>query len=86
MINQKQFAKSALASEKEVFVVHITYLKSKMLIYLACKAQITLLLAKKVSVFKEYADFLDIFSKKSIIMLSDYFNINKHTIDLKTGK
>lgn len=57
-----------------------------MLIYLACEAQIGLLLAKNVSVFKEYSDFIDIFSKKSVAVLLNYLDINNHAIKLEPGK
>lgn len=45
-----------------------------------------MLLAKAVNVFKEYANFLDVFSKKSTVLLSDCLNINKPKIDLKASK
>lgn len=38
MINQKKFEITALALEKEIFVIHIIYLKSKISIYPAQKA------------------------------------------------
>ena len=75
-----------LVLDKEAFVVHMAYLGSKMSIHPACEAQIALLLAKKVSVPKEYADFLDVFSKKSMAVLLNCLYINKHTINLKLGK
>lgn len=63
MIDWKKFAVVALAPEKEAFIVHMAYLGSKMLIYLAQKPQIALLLGKKIFVFEKYADFSNIFSK-----------------------
>lgn len=48
--------------------MHIAYLESKISVYLAYKAQITLLLTKEISILKKYTDFLDIFSKKSAAM------------------
>lgn len=44
------------------------------------------MLAKEVIVFIEYADFLDIFSKKSVAVLFKCLDINKHKIDLQLGK
>lgn len=44
-INQKKFVVAALATDKEAFVMHITYLRVKILIHLAQKAQMALLLA-----------------------------------------
>lgn len=49
---------------KEVFVMHMVYLETKKSIYLARKAQITLLLVKKVIILKKYLDFADIFLRK----------------------
>ena len=57
-----------------------------MTIYLVCKAQIMLLLAKKVTVPAEYNDFADVFSKKSAEVLSMRTSINKYTIKLINGK
>ena len=45
-----------------------------------------LLLAKEASISKEYADFLDTFSKESITMLSKYLDIDKHAIDQEPYK
>lgn len=69
MIDLKEFATASLALNKKAFVVHVAYLGSKMSVYSACKAQIALLLAKNVSVLKEYIDFSNIFSKKSVAVL-----------------
>lgn len=57
-----------------------------MLIDLAQKAQMSLLLANKVNISKEYTNFSDIFSKKSATVLPNFLNINKHTINLKSDK
>lgn len=64
----------------------MAYLGPKTLIYLVCKAQITLVLAKKINIFKKYTNFENIFFKKSVIVLLNHLNINKHIIDLKPGK
>ena len=45
-----------------------------------------LLLAKKVSVPKDYADFSDVFSKESASVLPNCLNINQHAIDLEPSK
>lgn len=86
MIGQKQFAVAALDLDKGVFVIYIAYLGAKMLIYLAQKAQMFWLLAKKVIIILEYTDFLAVFFKKSIAVLLKYSNINKYAIDLKLNK
>lgn len=57
-----------------------------MLIYLARKAQVALLLAKKVSVFTKYADFLNVVFKKSTAVFSNCLNINKYVINLEPNK
>lgn len=46
----------------------------------------TLLLAEKITISKEYSDVLDIFSQKRIAILPDYLNINKYLINLQPGK
>lgn len=43
-------------------------------------------LAKKVSILKEFINFLDIFFKESIAVLFDCSNINKYAINLEPGK
>lgn len=45
-----------------------------------------LLLVKKISVFKKYANFFDIFSKKFMAIFPDHLDINKHIIDLEPSK
>lgn len=66
--------------------MYVAYLKAKILLHLAEKAQITLLLAKKVIVPEKYLDFLNVFSKKLIVELFEYFNINKYAINLESYK
>lgn len=86
IINWKKFAAVALALNKEAFIIYVTYLEAKILIHTAPKAQIAWLLAKKINIPKEYTDFSDVFSKKSIIILLNCSNINKHIINLKPSK
>lgn len=38
MIKKKNFVAITLASDKEIFVMHVAYLRAKMLIHLAQKA------------------------------------------------
>ena len=64
MIYRKKFAAVALALNKEVFMMHVAYLGAETSIHPAWKAQMALLLAKKVSVPKEYTDFSNVFYKK----------------------
>ena len=86
IIDCREFAAIALAVDKKVFVVYVAYLGVKMLIYPAWKAQMALLLAKKVSVPKEYTDFSDVFSKELGVVLPERSDINEHTIDLEPDK
>lgn len=83
MINRKQFAAAILALNNKAFMIYITYLESKMSIYLAWNAKMALLLAEKVSIPKKYTNFLDIFFKKSAAKLSNRSDISKHTINLE---
>lgn len=48
----------AFYQTKEVFIVYMAYLNSKILICLAYKAQIILLIAKKNIFLAEYLDFV----------------------------
>ena len=86
MIDYRKFAAAALNSNKDVFIVHVAYLGAKMSIHPARKAQIALLLAKKVSVPEKYADFSDVVFKESAAVLPKCSDMNKHVIDLEPGK
>lgn len=76
----------ALDKKAEIFIVYITCLTSKILIYLTQKAQIAWLIAKDVIVLTEYLDFLDIFLEKLVVELSKRSDINEYTINLKLDK
>ena len=69
LINQNTFARAVLDENIEAFVIYVSSLGSKITIHLAKKAQITLLLAKKVTVLAKYSDFADIFLEKSANIL-----------------
>ena len=86
MIDSKKFTAIALTLGKEAFVIYIAYLRVKISIYLVQKAQMALFLAEKDSVSKKYADFSDVFFKKSVAVLSNRSNINKQTIDPESDK
>lgn len=87
-INKKKFAKMALDENIKTFVIHISSLdlRLKITIHLAKNAQITLLLAKKVTVLAKYLNFADVFLKKSIEILSKFTKANKHAIELEKSK
>ena len=55
----------------------------EMTIYLAQKAQIALLLIKKITVLANYANFTKVFLKKLAKILLEQTNINEHAIKLK---
>ena len=57
-----------------------------MIKYLARETQIALLLIKEITVPAAYADFIDVFSKKSPKVLSKYIGINEHAIKLEEDK
>ena len=57
-----------------------------MTIHPACKAQIALFIAKKVTVFIKYSDFANIFSKELAKVLPKHTRINKHAFELEEDK
>lgn len=71
---------------KKVFVMYMAYLSLKMTIHLAWKAQITLLIIKKVLILAKHFDYAKVFLKKFVAELLKYFNINKHFINLIPDK
>ena len=88
IINRKKVVKVALDPNKEVFVVHVATITSKMAIYLARQAQIASLKAEEafVTVPKEYSDYTNIFSEKLAAVLPEHTEINTNAIDLEKGK
>lgn len=64
LINGKNFVKIALNKNIKIFVIYIlSFGLSLILIYLAKKAQIVLLLTKKIIILNIYFDFINIFLK-----------------------
>lgn len=63
IFDQTKFVAVALILDKKAFILNIIYLGAKILIYPAREAQMTLLLAKKISISKKYTDFSDVFIK-----------------------
>ena len=70
----------------KALLVYMVSLISKMTIYLAQKAQIILFIAKKVTILTKYAEFINIFSKKSTKVLLKQTSIHGHTIKLVDNK
>ena len=86
LIGKKKFAKTALDENVEAFIVYMAFFTLKILIYPAQKAQITLLIAKKVTVPAKYINFANIFSKKLAKILLERTGINEHAIELVDNK
>ena len=57
-----------------------------MTIHPARKAQLALLLAKKITVLAEYSDFANVFLKKLANIFLEQTGINEHIIKLEEGK
>ena len=85
-MNKKEFAKAVLNENIQVFIVHVALFTSKIIIYAAWEAQISLLLAEKVNISAKYADFVNGFLKESVKVLPERTGINEHTIELEKGK
>ena len=90
IIDKKIFTTVMLNKNVKTFVIHIVYLnfKIKIIIYLAQKAQITLLSIKEISkiILAKYLDFANIISKELDVELFERFSIFKHTINLGKDK
>lgn len=73
---------------KQVFVVHITTITSKIAIYLAWQAQIALSKVKKALIIvpKKYLDYTNIFPEKLNAMLLEQIKIKIHAINPKKHK
>lgn len=74
--------------EQKVVIAHIASLdpKSKTWFYTALKAQIALMIAKKVTVPTKYLNYVDVFLKKFTTKLPKRSNINQQIINLKHDK
>ena len=82
IIDKKEFAKAELDKHVEIFVMHVIFLLT-MAIYLARKAQIALLIAKKGKIATKYSDFSDIFLEKKALILPEATKLNQHAIKLQ---
>lgn len=85
-MSKKKSIKIALDENIDVFIVHLAYLNTEIFLDLTQKAQIALLIAKKVFILVKYLDFRDIFPKKLAAKLFECFDINKYLINLELGK
>ena len=86
LIDRKEFVTTVLDENIKAFVVYVSSLESRMTIHLARKAQLALLLVKKVTVLAEYSNFADMFSEQSANVLPERIGVNEHAIKLEEGK
>ena len=66
--------------------MYISFLELKITIYLARKAQIALLLAKKVTIYAKYSDSADVFLEELANILPEQTKVNEHAVKLEEGK
>lgn len=84
LINKNESAKKVLNKNVKAFIVQISSLAITIINSTTRKAQIFLILDKKVTIFAKYLDFVDVFSKKFLDLLLKYIEANKYMI--KFGK
>ena len=82
IIDQKKFAKAALDENVRAFAVYVSSLGSRISIYLTKKAQLALLLTKKVTVLIKYSDFANVFLENLANMFTERIKADEHTIEL----
>ena len=87
IIDLKEFAKAALDSKQDAFVVHIATFFNPIEMHLDQKVQIPAFIADEAPIIipAKYSDFKDVFSKKSATVLLEHTGINIHVIDLEEG-
>ena len=66
--------------------MHVSSLQSRITIHLAKKAQMALLLAKKVTIPAKYLDSANVFLEKSANVFLEQTGVNKDAIKLEKGK
>ena len=67
-------------------MVHVSFLGLKITIHPARKAQLPLLLTKKVIIPAKYSDFANVFLKQSAKVFPEQTGINEHAFKLEEGK
>ena len=72
----------ALDKNIEVFVIYMTFLLI-IAIHSANKAEIALLIDKKIQILANYLNFFNIFLEKKALMLPEATKSNKHIIKLQ---
>lgn len=86
LIHKKEFIKVVLDKDVKFFMVYKASFVSKISIHLAQKAQIVVLITKKVTNVAEYKDFTNMFLKKLAKLLPKLISNNKQAIKLKNSK
>ena len=77
----------ALDKNIEAFVMHMTTLSLNLMpIHPVQKAQIILLVAKKVQILNKYLDFSDIFLDEKALILPKTIKLNQYVINLQEGQ
>lgn len=88
-IDKIKFAKTTLNKNKKVFAVYITSfsLRKRLIIRIhpAGKAQIVLLLAKKIKILAKYSDFSNTFLERRALVLQEIIELNQHIIKLQNS-
>ena len=85
IIDKKEFAKAGLDKHIEAFVMHMTFLLI-IAIHPVKKAQIALLVARKVQILSNYLDFSNVFLEKKVLVLPEATDLNQHIIKLEKGQ
>ena len=70
----------------ETFVIHVASLNLAPEIHLDKEAWIASLLIEEVKILGKYLDFANIFSKKKVLILPDYAELNEYIINLDNTK
>lgn len=68
------------------FIVYVTFLslsKPTILIYSIKKAQIALLITKKMKILIKYSDFSNVFWEKKALVLPELIQLNQYAIELQ---
>lgn len=89
VINQYKYAIMALGKNSDIFVVHVTALKTlNLYLYLFRALLLATLYQNKAltKIFLKYADYVNIFSHNMVIQLPKNIGINKLAIELIKGK
>lgn len=85
--DKRNFIKVEFNENIEASVIYVSSLSMGLItIDLGWEAQITLLITEKVPVLIENTNFIDVFLKKSAVVLSERVSINEHVIKLVDSK